>query len=86
MRGSKSDLETIVREKAPNLLDIDGDSCHHIYNASKKFCEPLANYVEKLFSDICNDFKWSIDQRDNLTEICLDSGNKIHNSNKHDLS
>lgn len=30
MRGSKSGLETQIRNKhAPHLLDVDGDSCHH---------------------------------------------------------
>lgn len=34
MRGSKSGLEARIREKAPHLLDIDGDSCHHVHNAT----------------------------------------------------
>ena len=42
MRGSKSGLETRVREKANHLSDIDGDSCHHIHNGSKKFCQPFS--------------------------------------------
>ena len=36
MRGPKQGLETrIRREKAPHLLDIDGDVVHHIHNAAK---------------------------------------------------
>ena len=39
MRGSKSGLETRIRHSlCPTLLDIDGDSCHHIHNAAKKIC------------------------------------------------
>ncbi|KAK1902004.1 Zinc finger BED domain containing protein 5 [Dissostichus eleginoides] len=37
MRGSKSGLETRIRDKhCQTLLDIDGDSCHHIHNAAKR--------------------------------------------------
>ena len=38
MKGKKSGLEVRLREKAPHLLDIDGDMCHHMHNAVKKFC------------------------------------------------
>lgn len=42
MRGSKNGLEVqIRRERAPNLLDIHGDFCHHVHNACKKFCSPF---------------------------------------------
>ena len=58
MRGSKTVLETHIRkEKAPHLLDIDGDSRHHAHNAAKAFCEPFDQYLEKLMSDIFTDFK-----------------------------
>ena len=46
MRGKKSGLETKLREKQPNLLDIDGDICHHIHNAVKNFCSPFDDFVE----------------------------------------
>lgn len=71
MRGAKSGLETRIRNnKAPHLLDIDGDSCHHAHNAAKAFCDPFDQYLEKLVSDIYNDFKWSPDLRENLMWIC----------------
>jgi len=36
MRGSKSGLETRIRERhCPTLLDVDGDSCHHVHNAAE---------------------------------------------------
>ena len=30
MRGEKNGQEKRVRDLAPHLIDIDGDSCHHI--------------------------------------------------------
>lgn len=71
MRGSKAGLETRIRcEKAPHLLDVDGDSCHHIHNACKKFCIPFSMWLESLFKDIYNDIKWSADIKTCLGEIC----------------
>lgn len=63
MRGSKSGLETRIRQKyCPTLLDIDGDSCHHIHNAARKFAEPFEGYLEGLFTDIHTDHQWASDQ------------------------
>ena len=37
MRGSKNGVEIKIRSnKAEHLLDIDGDTCHHIHNVSLK--------------------------------------------------
>ena len=41
MRGKKSGLETKLREKAPNMQDIGGDTCHVIHGAVKRFCDPF---------------------------------------------
>lgn len=58
MRGSKTGLETrIRREKAPYLLDIDGDVCHHVHKAAKAFGKPFKNFIEQLYIDLFNDFK-----------------------------
>ena len=71
MRGSKSGLEVRLRsEKAPHLLDIDGDSCHHVHNAAQKFLKPFEFWVERLHTDVHTDFKWSVDLRDALANIC----------------
>ncbi|KAK6196348.1 hypothetical protein SNE40_001589 [Patella caerulea] len=71
MRGSKNGLEIRIRkEKAPQLLDIDGDSCHHVHNACKQFCGPFDGWVETLATDLHNDIKWSADLKMNLREIC----------------
>lgn len=37
--GSKNGLEKKIRDKAPKMVDIDGDICHHIHNESNKFCQ-----------------------------------------------
>lgn len=52
MRGSKSGLDyNQKKEKAPHLLDINRDSCHHIRNASKVFCKPFCGGVENYLTD-----------------------------------
>lgn len=78
MRGLKSRVELKIRNnKANHLLDIDGDSCHHIHNASKKFCKPFAYWVEALHTSLFNDVKWSTDIRDYLKQICFSIGLKF---------
>lgn len=63
MRGSKSGLETRIRQKhCPTLLDVDGDSCHHVHNAAKTFAAPFSNFLEALFTDIHTDNQWASDQ------------------------
>lgn len=78
MKGSKSGFETRLRtEKAPHLLDVDGDLCHHIRNSLKAFCKPFNHLAEALFLDIFNDFKGSPDLRESMEEICLMLGVKF---------
>lgn len=63
MRGSKSGLETRIQQNhCPTLVDVDGDSCHHVHNAAKKFAEPFENYLEHLFTDLHTDHQWASDQ------------------------
>lgn len=72
LRGSKWGLETKLRSgKTPYLLDVDGDSCHHIHNTCKKFCVPFGKTVEHLQSDLHNGMRWSPDLRQYFEEICL---------------
>lgn len=69
MRGSKSGFETRVRScNAPHLLDIDGDTCHHAHNASKKVSD---KFVEQMFWNVHTDFHWSPDLVEALREICF---------------
>ena len=37
MRGKIAGFELLLRMEATHLLDIDGDTSHHVHNASKKF-------------------------------------------------
>lgn len=89
MRGSKTGFEILrfeirIREqKARHLLDIDGDSCHHIHNCAKEFCKPFKNYAESLFMDLYNDSKWSSDVKDLMSEICHFLGMKFTTPDKY---
>lgn len=77
MRGSKSGLERRIREgKASHLLDVDGDICHHVHNASKSFCKPFNYFLERLLTDLFTDSKWSPDIREMLQEVCTMLGTK----------
>ena len=63
MRGSKGGLETLIRKnKAPHMLDVDDDLCHHAHNAAKAFCELFQIYVEQLLASLY-DFKCSSDKK-----------------------
>ena len=69
--GLKSGLEKRIRdEKQGHLLDIDGDSCHHIHNGAKLYCKPFEGYLENLFTQIHTDHKWSPELRKALAEVC----------------
>ena len=71
MRGSKAGLEKRIRTNtAKHLLDIDGDVCHHLHNATERFCTPFESHVENLFNNLYNHFKWSPDLRLLLEMIC----------------
>ena len=61
MRRKKGGVEALLREKIPTLLDIDGDTCHHMHNPSKRFCTNFQRYLEKLLDDVHNDTRWSPD-------------------------
>ena len=71
MRGKKSGLESKLREKQPNLLDVDGDICHHVHNAVKKFCWPFKKFVEKLVDILYTDSKWSLDVHKAIEEMYM---------------
>ena len=71
IRGKKSGLEKRLRDKAPQLLNVDGDCCHHVYNPIKVFCQPFDNLLENFIDDTQTDNKWSTDIRDALKETCF---------------
>ena len=74
MHGVKSGLEARVREIAPHLIDIDGESCHHMHNIVKNFTKHLNSTLQKLFREIYRDFKLSAHSVDYLKEICFHLG------------
>ena len=48
MRGKFSGAESKLRDKAPHLLDIDGDVFPHMHISVKPFSKPFNKYVERL--------------------------------------
>ena len=70
MRGKVSGFETRLRNEVLSLLDIDGDLCHHVHNAVKKCCENFDKHIEKLADDLYNDFHYSPDLQEHLSNIC----------------
>ncbi|XP_071485981.1 uncharacterized protein [Diadema antillarum] len=84
-RGSKSGLETRIRaNKAPHLLDVDGDSCHHAHNAAKTLCEPFGYHLEGLIKDFHTDFMWSAESHQEICQILRRAVTGIYT--KHKLS
>ena len=71
MRGKRGGLGKFLRSKAPQLLDIAGDFCHHIHNTVKQFCKPFEYFVKKWIDDIHWDTKYSTDILDSPKEICF---------------
>ena len=59
MRGKSFGVESELWDKAPHLLDIDGDVCHHMHNSVKSFSKPFNKYVETFIDDVHTDMKWS---------------------------
>ena len=52
MRDSKSSFEKQIHDTvAPHLLDVDGDSAHHVHDSAKQLCKPFDN-IWKVFVTI----------------------------------
>ena len=64
MSGKYKWLEKLLRDKAPHLLDTDGDVCHHFHNTLKQFCKRFENFAEKLVNDIYWETKYSTNTLD----------------------
>lgn len=58
------------KDFAPQLLDIDGDSCHHVHNACKTTAAPFENWIENLCNNLHNDFTWPSKHKEQLRNIC----------------
>ena len=81
MRGKISSVETLIRTRdASHLLDIDGESCHHMHNVVKKLTFFFDYYLENLFRDISNEFKYCVDSLFLMEEVTFHMGKKFRNS------
>ena len=70
MQGEVSGIKTLIRTRdASHLLDIDGESCHHMHNVVKKVTSFFNYYLENLFRDISNEFKYCVDSLFILEEV-----------------
>ena len=69
MREEKYVLELRIRELAPHLLDIDGDSCHHMHNIVKNFTLHFGSFLERLLRNLYTDFKHSTNSLESLKDI-----------------
>ena len=66
-KGKTNGVETrIRREKCPNLLEIDGESSHHMHNITKTFCGCFDKHCESLYGYLYNDHVFDSNQRKNL--------------------
>ena len=75
MRGKISGVETLIRTRdASHLLDIDGESCHHVHNVVKKLTSFFDYYLENLFRDISNEFKYCANSLFLLEEVTFHMG------------
>ncbi len=70
MRGGNTGVEVKLHTVAPHLLNIDGDTVHHVHGAGKAFSEAFNQYLEQLFTDICTDFTFCTDYTNHLEAIC----------------
>ena len=73
VKGKAAGVEALIRKRhCPELLDIDGESCHHISNCVQHFTKPFENHTETLFSLLHKDFQYDNEQLKMLEEvICL---------------
>ena len=73
MRDHKSGLETRIRDLAPQLIDIGGNTCHH-FDIFKRFTGPFNNYIENMFRQIYSVFKASANSMEMLKYISYHLG------------
>ena len=74
MRGHKSGLETRTRDFTPPLINIDGNTCHHVHNIVKTFTGSFENYIENMFCQIYTEFNTSADSMEMLKDIAYHLG------------
>lgn len=74
MHGKKSGVEKRLRDVAPHMLRIGGDTCHNMHRCCKAFSVKFEKHVEKLIGDVHNDVKYSVDIKQCLADVCLITG------------
>ena len=78
MQGEISGIKSLIRTRdASHLLGIDGESCHHMHNEVKKVTSFFNYYLENLFRDISNEFKYCADSLFLLEEVTFHMGKKF---------
>ena len=78
MRGKKSGVEKRLRDVAPHMLSIGGDTCHDMHRCCKTFAVKFEKHVEKFIGDVHNDVKYSVDIKQFLSDLCLITGESFH--------
>ena len=61
----------MLRSKAPQLLDTDGDVCHHVHNTVKPFCKAFKDLLKKWIDQIHFDTKYITDIMDSLKDLFI---------------
>ena len=73
MRGRHNGFHEKIKEEAPHIVDIGGDTCHTIHNAVKSFCGEFdkEKLLTKFLDDVYNDLHFSADLREELKIISI---------------
>jgi hypothetical protein len=65
MRGVRGGVETLVREKNPNLFNVSGDTVHMVNNVAKT----LMNCVDQTVTAFASDLFYDIEESPKVQEI-----------------
>ena len=65
MRGVRGGVETLIREKNPNLMDISGDTVHMVNNVAKT----LLSHVDSTIQLFCSDIYYDVEESPKVREI-----------------
>lgn len=68
MRGVRGGVETLIRQKNPNLLDVSGDTVHMVNNVAKT----LLTHVDEGVQEFCSDLYYDIEESPKVKEIFHD--------------
>ena len=65
MRGVRGGVETLMREKNHNLMDISGDTVHMVNNVAKT----LLSHVDSAIQEFCSDIYYDVEESPKVREI-----------------